>query len=77
MLHAASNVPQAALQRFWWQCGRKRRYSTWHEAAEHSKQLQQKKGVVYNVYECEYCKGFHVGKLNWRRKQTMRRTGEL
>lgn len=41
-------------------CKRKRRYKSRQKARKHCKSLM-KLGEIVHIYECPYCKGFHIG----------------
>lgn len=54
-------------------CERKKRYETSAEAGNVLKFYTV--GSGYHVYKCDFCGGYHIGRMSAKRKEAARRNG--
>lgn len=46
----------------YWDCRKKKRYSSEHEALRTAKKCTKERGTKLDVYYCNHCKGYHITK---------------
>ncbi len=58
----ATSLLETETLRCEWECTRKKRHGDYGAAAAEARGMTRETGIVYEVYACDFCGTYHVGR---------------